>query len=134
MITFVDTNIFLRFLLADNPIQSPRCKKLFELAQKGKVKLMTSEIVVAEIVWVLHSFYGESRESVAEKLRKILLFKSLFIPNREVLLLATQKFESKNIDFIDAYNYALLIKKKIGKIYSYDRDFDKLEGVKRIEP
>lgn len=130
----VDTNIFLRFLLADNPSQSLRCKKLFESAQKGKVELMTSEIVIAEIAWVLHSFYEESRENVAEKLRKILLFKGLFVPNRGVLLLATQKFESQNVDFIDAYNYALAVKKRIGKIYSYDRDFDKLEGIKRIEP
>lgn len=134
MATFVDTNIFLRFLLADHPKQSPRCKKLFEMAEKGKIELTTSEIVIAEIAWVLGSFYRENRQSVAQKLRQIILFKGLTVPNRDVLLLATQKLESENIDFIDAYNYSLVIKKKIQKIYSYDRDFDRLEKIKRIEP
>ena len=134
MAVFVDTNIFLRFLLADNAKQSPRCKKLFENAQKGKIKLMTSEIVIAEIAWVLSSFYQESRQEVAEKLRQILLFRGINIPNREILLLATQKFESQKVDFIDAYIYALSLRKKIKQIYSYDRDLDKFEGIKRLEP
>lgn len=133
-IRFVDTNIFLRFLLADHPRQSPRCRKLFEAAKVGKIKLFTSEIVIAELAWVLNSFYKESRKEVAEKLRQIILFEGLTIPNKEVLLLATQKFESQNVDFIDAYNYALSIKKKIGQIYSYDQDFDKLKEIQRIEP
>lgn len=131
---FVDTNIFLRFLLADNPKQSPRCKRLFEKAKKGKVKLITSGMVIAEIAWVLISFYKESRQDVAKKLRQIILFKGLVIPDRKVLLLAIQQFEAQNVDFIDAYNYSLVINKKIKKIYSYDRDFDKLNKTKRIEP
>lgn len=131
---FVDTNIFLRFLLADNRRQSPRCQKLFAAAGKGKIKLITSEIVIAEIAWVLSSFYQETRPGVAEKLREILLFKGLEIPNRDVLTLAVQKFESQNIDFIDAFIYALLIKYRVKKIYSYDQDFDKLTEIQRLEP
>lgn len=134
MVIFVDTNVFLRFLLADHPQQSSRCKKLFEQAAKGKVMLITSELVVAEIAWVLSSFYKESHQSVAQKLRQIIMFKGLTIPNREVLLLATQKFESQKLDFIDAYNYALAIKNKVRKIYSYDKDFDKLKELQRLEP
>lgn len=36
--------------------------------------------------------------------------------------------------FVDAYNYALAIKNKVRKIYSYDKDFDKLKELQRIEP
>lgn len=134
MAIFVDTNIFLRFLLADHPQQSPRCKKLFERAAKGKVKLVTSELAIAEIAWVLTSFYKESHQSVAQKLGQIIMFKGLTVPNKEILLLATQKFESQKLDFIDAYNYALALKNKARKIYSYDKDFDKLKELQRIEP
>ena len=103
------------------------------LTQKGQIKLLTSEIVIAEIAWVLSSFCQETRRSVAEKLRQILLFRGLNIPNQDILLLATQKFESQNIDFIDAFIYAFALRKKIKQIYSYDRDLDKLEGVRRLE-
>lgn len=131
---FVDTNIFLRFLLADHPRQSPACKKLFEKAAKGEVKLVTLPIVIAEIAWVLHSFYKEPFKEVAEKLRVILLFEGLDVSNRDALLLATQVFESKKIDFIDAYIASWIKSKNLAKVFSYDKDFDKIKEIKRIEP
>ena len=134
MKVFVDTNIFLRFLLADHPRQSPACKKLFERAQAGRVRLVTLPIVIAEIAWVLSSFYKESAKEVARKLRIILLFEGLDVPHRDALLSATQVFESRGIDFIDAYVSSWLKLEKSNQIYSYDRDFDKVEGIKRVEP
>lgn len=134
MKVFVDTNIFLRFLLADHPQQSPACKKLFEKAQTGKAKLVTLPIVIAEIAWVLSSFYKEPVKEVARKLRIILLFEGLEVPYRDALLSATQVFESGGIDFIDAYVASWLRTEGLDRIYSYDKDFDKVEGIKRIEP
>lgn len=134
MKTFVDTNIFLRFLLADHPEQSPACKKLFEKAAAGKARLATLPIVIAEVVWVLSSFYEEPMEEVARKLRIILLFEGLEIPHRDALLIAVDLFESRKIDFIDAYIASWLKVEGLSEIYSYDKDFDKASGIARIEP
>lgn len=131
---FVDTNIFLRFLLADHPKQSPACKKLFEKAAQREIKLVTLPIVIAEISWVLSSFYKEPIKEVARKLRIILLCKGLEVPYKDTLLLATKIFEEKKIDFIDAFVSAWLKTEKLTKIYSYDKDFDKIENITRIEP
>jgi len=38
------------------------------------------------------------------------------------------------MSFADAYNARYMEKKGIGEIYSYDRDFDRLERITRIEP
>lgn len=38
-----------------------------------------------------------------------------------------------NISFPDAYHVALMQKKKIEQIYSFDEDFDKFPQIKRLE-
>ena len=40
----------------------------------------------------------------------------------------------KNIDYIDAYNAVFMKYHSFDEIYSYDRDFDAIEGIKREEP
>jgi len=42
-------------------------------------------------------------------------------------------YVEKNISFIDAYLVVLMAKKKIKKIYSFDKDFDKIPGILRLE-
>lgn len=130
---FVDTNIFLRFLLADHPRQSPAARRLFAKAAKGRIKLITLPIVMAEIVWVLASFFKESRIEITRKIRIILLFKNLEIPDRQALLEGIQLYETLNIDFIDAYIAGWLKAKKKVEICSFDQDFAKVEGLKRLK-
>jgi predicted nucleic acid-binding protein len=53
---FVDTNVFLRFLTNDDPAKAKRAESLFRDALRGKIKLATSLLVIAEIIWTLESF------------------------------------------------------------------------------
>ena len=69
---FVDTNVFLRFFVNDVAAQYEKARVLFEAAEAGKIKLETSELVIAEIVWVLESFYGFARKEVTEVLSTLL--------------------------------------------------------------
>ncbi|MDZ4854875.1 MAG: hypothetical protein SGJ26_08480 [Nitrospirota bacterium] len=46
---FADTNVFLRFLTNDAPAKAKRAKTLFRDALRGKIKLATSPLVIAEI-------------------------------------------------------------------------------------
>ena len=52
---FVDANVFLRFLTRDDPVKAERVKALLERAERGEVDLLTSESVIAELVFVLSS-------------------------------------------------------------------------------
>jgi len=131
---FVDANIFLRFLLKDDRKKAERCKKLFEKAQKGKVRLFTSDLVIAEVVWTLESFYKLSKKEVSENVKRLLTLENLGIPGSNLLIEALVIYEEKNIDFIDAYNYILMLHGGVEEIASYDGDFDNLYGIKRQEP
>jgi predicted nucleic acid-binding protein len=131
---FVDTNIFLRFLLKDDRKKAEHCKNLFEKAEKGKIKIFTSDLVIAEVIWTLESFYKLSKKEVSEKVRQMLTLKNLGIPGASLLIEALVIYEEKNVDFIDAYNYILMLNGGLERIASYDTDFDKLYGLKRQEP
>lgn len=129
---FVDTNIFLRFLLADQKRQYLLAKKTLQLAEKGKIILWTTDIVILEIIWTLKSFYELSSEEIKNKISSLMAMKNISVKNKDLLLQALDYFVEKKVDFADAYNFILAQKEKV-KIISFDKDFDKLGKREIIE-
>jgi len=131
---FVDTNIFLRYLTKDNPAKYDRCRELFKNAMEGKIALATSGLVIAELIWTLLSYYKISKAEVVEKISIIVGTDELYMPDKEMIADALVLYARKNIDYIDAYNAVLMRSHGLYTIYSYDEDFDTIEGMKRREP
>ena len=100
---FVDTNIFLRYLLADHKTQSPAARKLFIEAKKGTLTLVTHPLVISEIFFMLYSYYRFTKEEIIEKIRIVLLFEGLEIREKNILFQVVSYYEKKNIDFVDAF-------------------------------
>jgi predicted nucleic acid-binding protein len=65
---FADTNLFLRYLTNDVPTQADAFEKLLIDASQGKIQLVTSPLVIAEIVWTLKSYYRLTKSEVRSKL------------------------------------------------------------------
>lgn len=133
MKVFIDTNVFLRFLLADHKTQSPLAKKLFIDAKNRKISLITHSLVIAEIIFTLDSFFNLSKTEIVEKINIILLFNELEIIEKNILLQSITFYKRKNIDFIDAFIAAYAFKNKIN-ICSFDHDFNKIKEINRIDP
>jgi predicted nucleic acid-binding protein len=131
---FVDTSIFIRYLTDDIPEKAECCEKLFTKTVGRKEELITSELVIAEIIWVLESYYEETKEDVSKKVEKILNTPNLKCQNRELILRALILYTEKNIDYVDAYNAVFLKSQDLDTIYSYDKQYDRIDGVKRLEP
>ena len=130
---FVDTNVFLRYLLADHKTQSPAAKRLFIEAKKGKLILVTHPLVISEIFFMLYSYYKFTKEEIVEKLMMVLLFGGLEILEKNIVFQAIAFYEKNNVDFVDAYAAAFALENKID-VCSFDRDFDKIKEVKRFNP
>ncbi len=131
---FIDTNIILRYLTKDDPVQFPRCRQLFKKAQDGEVLLITSTLVIAEIIWTLSSYYRVPKDQIIEKLSIIIGSDAVQILDKDLIAEALVLYARKNVDYIDAYNAVLLKHLNLKEIYSYDRDFDKIDGIDRLEP
>jgi len=132
--TFVDTNIFLRYLTKDDPSKYEKCREMFKRAMKGEIAITTSGMVIAELVWTLLSYYKVPKAEVVEKVSVIVGTKSLSIPDRHIIADALVLYARKNIDFIDAYNAIFMRYHGLRYIYSYDEDFEFIENIQRREP
>ena len=133
---FVDTNIFLRYLTRDDEKKAASCRKLLLAAENGKVKLFTSDLVFAELVWVLQSptTYNLKPSEIRDIIMPLLYMKGLKVPSRDIIGNALELFRDTNIDYIDAYHAEVLKDNGIKEIYSYDQHFDLLPDLVRQEP
>ncbi len=117
---FVDTNFFLRFLLADNKEQFEEVKNLFSQAAEGRIKLFTSIVVYFEIYWVLSSFYKQNKLDTASTLEQILEMKFIFLEEKEVLEIALKMFADSNLSLEDCFNLAFAKSKKAKAFKTFD--------------
>ena len=133
---FIDTNIFLRFLTKDDLQKAKVCRNLLNQASEGKIKLYTTDIVFAELIWVLQSpkIYNLSPSEISELVIPLAMIKGLNFPSKKYFPAIIELFVSSGIDFIDIYNAVMMEARDINTIYSYDSDFDRLEGITRVEP
>jgi len=133
---FLDTNVILRYLLRDDEIKAQRCLELLERAEKREINLRTTDLVIAELVWVLESptTYSLPRGRVRDLLLPVILLPGLKLPGKKLYRRMFELYVDQNIDFIDAYNATHMEKRGLSQIYSYDSDFDKIAGVRRVEP
>lgn len=132
---FVDTNIFLRYLTQD-PQRYKACLALFKQAEQNDVQLVTSEAIIAEIVFVLSSpkHYNRSRPEIQLALSRLLLLPGLKVPNRNLYLRALGLYAKYTLDFEDCLTIAYMEQSDISQLYSYDRGFDRIDAFQRVEP
>ena len=135
---FLDTNVILRFLTKDDEEKAQASFELFRRVSLGEEELFTCEAIVAEVVFVLVSRRGPYRlthEEIRDRLVPILTLRGLRLPQKRVYLAALDLFASASfLDFEDALAIAHMQRQGIGEIVSYDRDFDRIAEVERIEP
>ncbi len=133
---FIDTNIFLRFLTKDDPSKAAKCRKLLQSASEGDLKLYTTDLIVAELIGVLQSpkTYNLNPAEICKIIMPLLSIKNLYFPCKKVFPDIMELVRTENIDYIDAYNNVIMQGRNIDTIYSYDKHFDQLPNVIRIEP
>lgn len=118
---FVDSNVFLRYLTNDIPERASAAEELFRRAAAGEVLLVTSSMVVAELVWVMESYYGLSRDEVQLRALSVLRMEGLESPEAEILTEALFAYVEKNVDFVDAYNACWMRERGLTRVATYDR-------------
>jgi len=130
---FVDTNVFLRFFVRDVESFYHKAKDLFEKGESGKLKLETNDLVIAEIVWVLESYYDFSRSEIKEVIETILETRNLKVANHSRVKEAVALYSAGKMDFIDACNIAYMRSKDFKKVATFDvKHFKNREGISNV--
>jgi predicted nucleic acid-binding protein len=130
----VDANVVVRFLTGDPPDMAQTAADLFAAADRGEIGLELDEIVLAETVWVLHSFYGQPAADIARTLQQLLSHAAIHVDDEALLIEALALFAEHNVDFADALLAARMRRRGTTDVVSFDRHFDRLPGIRRVEP
>ena len=130
MSTFIDTNVLVRHLTGDPPEMGARATAYLR-QERG---LLLTDLVAAETVYVLESFYETPGADIAEALRSLIAFDSIVCVDPALLLRAVEVYETDRIDFAEAYLVACAESTGVGNIVSFDRSIDRVDTIERIEP
>jgi predicted nucleic acid-binding protein len=127
---FLDTNIVVRHLTGDPPDVAARATAYLQ----SETDLLLADLVAAEAVHVLESFYETPRDQVAQAIRSLVAFDSVVCVDPTLLLRAVEVYEMDRVDFAEAYLAASAESTGVGRIASFDRSLDRVHSVERIEP
>lgn len=96
--------------------------------------MLLTDLVLAECIYVLESFYELGRRRVAELVRAAIALPAIVTVDPRMLFRALEVHETAGLHFADAYLVAQAEVTGLGEILSFDRSIDKIESVSRREP
>lgn len=124
----LDTNVFIRFLIADHEELYERAKTIFSKIENDQISAILLESVFAEIIFVLEKNYEVEREKITTLMSKILDLRGLENPNKPIYQKALQVYQSKNIDIVDCLIAAYSVLNDIEE-QSFDQDIKKAKQI-----
>jgi len=127
---FLDTNIVIRHLTGDPPAMAKRATRFLA----SNRDLILTNLVFAECLYVLQSFYEVEPPRVADLMRAMIAFPAIQVVDSDLLLRALELYEQKRLDFADTYLVAAAELSGVGAVASFDKAIDRIPSVKRIAP
>jgi len=125
----IDSDVLIRYLTKDDQVKAKRFKSFLSSGKKG----LLTDTTCAEIYWTLSTLYKMSKKEIIPNMLGIINHKAIKC-NCDVLTECFDILSTNNTSLIDAYEAAYAKLYNDSKILSYDRGFDKLKGIKRVEP
>jgi predicted nucleic acid-binding protein len=135
--SFVDTDVIVRFVTGDDSAKQAAAYDLFRRVREGAVTLQAPVTVIADAVHVLASprLYNLPRAQIAGLLTLLARLPGFHVEMRRTVIRALEIYSARtSFDFGDAMLVASMEMADSRIIYSYDRHFDRVEGITRREP
>ncbi|MCK9418995.1 MAG: type II toxin-antitoxin system VapC family toxin [Nitrospirae bacterium] len=131
----IDTNLLVRYLTGDDPSKANDVKRLLLKAAQGEIRLLIPSIVIAELVWILQSFYKLERSEIVPLLNAILHTHGVEVSDKGIVSDAIAIYRDEVIDFIDAWIVAFAKTVEVRAVYTFDRKhFKGIDGIDMLHP
>jgi len=115
----LDTNVLVRYLAQDDPVQTARATKLIERELSDTVPGYISLVVLMETCWVLKRLYGATRDEQRAMARGLLDARQLVVERRISVSRAIDK--STNGEFADALIAELAREAGCSRLVTFDK-------------
>jgi len=103
MMRGLDTNVIVRYVTRDNLEQFGRADAVFAAAASSGDTLFINAIVLCELVWVLRSAYGESRERIVPVIEALLETPEVVVEDADLARRALVDWQGGKGDFTDGF-------------------------------
>jgi len=124
-VVFPDTNVILRYLLADNENLYQAVYPFFESLKSGRQKAIFLSEVLLETFYVLTKTYKIPDKEAADALKNLLLYKGVINKNKEVLLEAFEMFiQTRGLSLLDCF-LCIKAQHSKGEILTFDKKLQK---------
>jgi predicted nucleic-acid-binding protein len=124
----LDTNVVVRYLAQDDPVQSPKATLIFERRLTEQEPGFISLVTMVETVWVLDTVYGLSAQEIAQAVERMLQADTLVIQNEQEVFTAAVALKSGRGSFADALVGALGAWAGCGSTLTFDRKAGRIQG------
>ena len=124
----LDTNILVRYLAQDDPVQSPIATNIMEFRLTEANPGFISVVAMVETVWVLDRAYGLADREIAVALERMLQADTLVIENEQQVFTATMALKEGRGSFADALIAALGDRAGCTHTLTFDKASSKLPG------
>ncbi|MDI9369987.1 MAG: type II toxin-antitoxin system VapC family toxin [Synergistaceae bacterium] len=125
----IDANVILRFLLGDNEELGPAAEAVMLAVERGDLSVWCDSVILAEVVWVLSSFYKVERAKITECLLPLLKMKHFVMAEKDRMISALELFSGPVPHFGDACLCAVARDVSEGRIISFDKKLKNAPGI-----
>lgn len=130
----LDTNVIVRYLVEDPEEIDPKFQGVYSFFGKvetGRLKVHVPELVIFQAYFVLTSYYEVPGAEAAEKLRELVQFQGVEMPEKAVVSGCLERLKTRNMDLVDSYILSWSEARGITSVYSFDTDLEK-EGLELL--
>jgi len=97
----VDTNVLVRYLVQDDPIQGRKAAAFIEAAAAAGNQILIGNIVLCELVWVLDSAYSYAKPEITACIDKLLQTNTFQLEDKDIVRAALEDYRNAKLDFAD---------------------------------
>jgi predicted nucleic acid-binding protein len=111
-----------------------RAAALVREIEAGQIVVTIEDVILAEVVWTLRSFYRAERNAIADQLGELIVNDNVTNDDKQSLSLALTLYGRHNLGFADALLAARSLTRGDTEIISFNRGLDRVPGIVRREP
>jgi len=124
----LDTNILVRYLTQDDPVQSAKAAEILERRLTPKNPGFVSIVAIVETVWVLDRAYGLTASEIAIAVERLLQVEVLTIENEQEVFTAMVTLKQGRGSFADALIAELGARAGCTRTLTFDQKAGRLPG------
>ena len=128
---FVDSNVFIYVLVRSPKKDYETAKRILQRIEEGE-EAVTNTAVIQEIVdWLEYNNKRREVEKVLTAINSYITMKKAEVLWNDMME-AIGAMKKYDLDLVDALTLQTMKKNNVKEIYTNDRDFDRVKGIKRI--